>query len=203
MFKVRIPTIVILLLVMVGFTATANAQDTTPVTPALGQVWHYNGTTSAVSPGTEYYYDSTARVARLVSLNEANSTMQTLMSASMTFTAAKQDARQPEEEVLVNAAGESVVLKAGWQTTVTNLVVAFPACFTTDLPVAGESVSYQPDPNNPSVLYTNNATPFTGTVTAWFDCSNWGQIGQAILDAAAPTGWHGRWRTNPRSRSVE
>ncbi|MBW7955620.1 hypothetical protein H3C66_02700 [Patescibacteria group bacterium] len=134
-----------------------------------------------------YFYDSAARVARLVELNDANTGMEALMRASgMTFTAVQKDARQPEEETLINASGDSVLLITGWQVTATNLRVTFPACFTTDLPVAGESISYQPDRNNPSKLYTNNVTPFTGTATVYLDCSNWGQIGQQVLDASAP-----------------
>jgi len=236
----RILLIVVLLVAMLGFNAVANAQDSTPVTPALGQVWHYNGAqqlmvrsatvvgniVARLQPGSEVTvletknvgadiwvrhsegwsafkyqgatlftfvsassgsagasYDSAARVARVVTLNNGGDAMEANMEASgMTFTAVTRDARQPEEETLINSAGKSIVVIVGYQVTVTNLVVAFPACFTTGNLVAGVSINYQPDPNNPSAIYTNNRVPYTGTATVYVDCSNWA----GVLNATAP-----------------
>jgi len=145
-----------------------------------------SGNNNGDSNGSVYYYDATARVENIVTLNEANTGMTQFMTAAgFEFESAQSAARQPEEETLV-VEDESQVLIVGWQADVTAMTVSWPACFTTDRTVTGVSVNYQPDRNNPSKLYTNNTTPFTGPVTVYWDCSNWGQLGQAILDLSAP-----------------
>lgn len=83
------------------------------------------------------------------------------------------DARQPEEETL----SDGTIVVAGLQVKVEGLRSPWTNIFTTDEPVnlGPDGRSYQPDPNNPSRLYTDT-NPFTGDATLWADGSNWQQL---------------------------
>jgi len=81
------------------------------------------------------------------------------------------DARQIEEETLP----DGTIVASGVQVRVTHLTnTQFPNGFTTDQPVA-QGESFQPDPKNPSRLWTN-VPSFSGKATLYVDFSNWGQF---------------------------
>ena len=116
------------------------------------------------------------RVARLIILDPIfrNGTMlDWAAAAGFTWTTMNPDARQPEEET--TATGQIII--SGFQVTVTNLVAAWPACFSTDRTVmtTAETRSHQSDIRNASKLWTNNAA-YSGPATIYGDCSNWGQL---------------------------
>jgi len=101
------------------------------------------------------------------------------------------EARQPEEEVVIDAQGAHVVV-SGVQIKGKCESIPWPVILTTDRPNevvrASQTRQYQPDLRNPSVIYTNVGLSGQGTI--WVDGSNWGQLkpeGQASsANASAP-----------------
>lgn len=106
-----------------------------------------------------------------------------------TFDSLTQDARQPEEETFLEATGDKMTVVSGIQVKATNLKTIAPACFTTDKLVTGNSRSLKPDKynpiSNPSVLYTDNQTGYSGTATVYGDCTNWPNLLNAPLSQNA------------------
>lgn len=83
-------------------------------------------------------------------------------------------ARQPEEEIILDANGQPKIVAAGVQVELKNANIPWPVVITTDQPVPNGR-SYQPDQTNPSRLSTD-ITGFSGKATLWADGSNWQQL---------------------------
>jgi hypothetical protein len=119
------------------------------------------------------------RVARLIKLDavyRSSGWQEWLKVAGITCDASV-EARQPEEETVVDANGTVHVVVSGIQVK-GNCTIPWPAVVTTDRPneveTSADSRTYQPDLKNPSVMYTNAKLKGQGTI--WVDSSNWGQL---------------------------
>lgn len=88
-------------------------------------------------------------------------------AGNMTWGSIGKRAEEPEQETFGPPQRTYV---AAYQVKTTDLAVQWPACFTTDHPVANYGSKYQPDPTKPSFLYTN-VTSFTGNSTLYADCN--------------------------------
>jgi len=119
------------------------------------------------------------RVARLIELDKvyrAQGWQAWLKAAGVTCDVAV-EARQPEEETVTDAQGVVHVIVSGLQVK-GNCQVPYPAVVTTDRPgevtTTAQSRTYQPDLQNPSVMYTD--VDLHGQGTIWVDASNWSQM---------------------------
>lgn len=119
----------------------------------------------------------TAHFARLEALNpsfESSGWQAWLSAAGLTWQSISADARQIEQEV----SPQSRISAAALQIKGQNIWIGWPNILTTDRPnevrTSADTVTYQPDARNPSVMYTNIWLNGQGTV--WVDGQNWGQF---------------------------
>lgn len=132
------------------------------------------------------------RVARLISLDQVYRSQgwEAWLAVAGAECQAGVEARQPEEETVIDPAGVTHVVVSGLQLR-GSCDVPYPAIVTTDRPnevvLGANSRTFQPDLRNPSVLYTN--VRLNGQGTLWIDGTNWGQLSPdgAVEATEAPT----------------
>jgi len=113
-----------------------------------------------------------------------------LTAAGVTCQSVVVEARQPEEEIVVDTSGTSHIVVSGLQLR-GQCTIPWPAILTTDRPgevkTNADSRTYQPDLRNASVMYTN--VMLNGQGTIWADGSNWDQLnpGGALQPTAVNT----------------
>lgn len=131
-----------------------------------------SATAPAVADPTQAHW---ARLETLDAVFRREGWQSWLTAAGVRWDSVVAEARQIEEETNP-ATGK--ISAAGLQVNATNLIVNWPNIVTTDvksrISVSAETVQYQPDARNGSVLYTNVVV--NGPVTVWIDGQNWGQF---------------------------
>lgn len=130
--------------------------------------------TTASTGINDYEAEHWKRLRELKPVFEQKGWQAWFTAAELTWDSISADARQIEEETTP----DSEIVPAGLQVNAVNLHVTWPNIVTTSEPnritETADTRKYQPDPGNPSTLYTNVVA--NGEVTVWVDGQNWGQL---------------------------
>jgi|GEM_PF-3539531 len=147
-----------------------------PIIVTTAEVTTPTVTTTEVT-GTPAETPSEAHAERLIELNQVfeEDGIEAWLTAAGITGNIQISARQVEQETVIDNNGQPEIVASGIQISGTDINVPWPDVMTTDQPVLQNERSYQPDPNNPSKIYTG-VIDYNGNATVYVDGQNWSQM---------------------------